>query len=174
VTSNPPLLTGFPTQICGRLRSNLQDAIAAKRRQLAESSIATYALQFTHILPAEFMAENSLSQRVRHYCNVVVFWAWLAQILEANSSLSKAVSLIQSGCDEAGLPRPSEDTGGYGKGRGRLKVEFLQAIQARINAHLNARIRPEDTYQGHVIKFIDGSTLELDDTEANPREYPQI
>lgn len=173
MTSNQPFLTGFPTQICGRLRRNLQDAIAAKRKQLAESSIATYALQFSHILPADFMASNSLSQRVRHYCNVVVFWAWLAQILEANSSLSKAVSLIQSWCDEAGLPRPSEDTGGYSKGRGRIKIEFLQAVQARINAHLNSRIRPEDTYQGHIIKSIDGSTLELEDTEANQLEYPQ-
>jgi hypothetical protein len=173
VTSNQPFLTGFPTQICGRLRRSLQDAIAAKRKQLAESSIATYALQFSHILPAEFMAGNSLSRRVRHYCNVVVFWAWLAQILEANASLSKTVSLIQSWCDEAGLPRPSEDTGGYSKGRGRLKIEFLHTVQARISGHLNARIRPEDTYLGHVIKSIDGSTLELDDTEANQLEYPQ-
>lgn len=173
MTSNQPFLTGFPTQICGRLRRSLQDAIAAKRKQLTESSIATYALQFSHILPAEFMAGNSLSRRVRHYCNVVVFWAWLAQILEANASLSKAVSLIQSWCDEAGLPRPSGDTGGYSKGRGRLGIEFLQAVQARINIHLNARVRPEDTYQGHVVKSIDGSTLELDDTEANQLEYPQ-
>jgi hypothetical protein len=173
VTSNQPFLTGFPTQICGRLRRSLQDAITAKRKHLAESSIATYALQFAHILPADFMAGNSLSRRVRHYCNVVVFWAWLAQILEANSSLSKAVSLIQSWCDEAGLPRPSEDTGGYSKGRGRLKIEFLRAVQARINAHLDARIRVEDTYQGHVVKSIDGSSLELDDTEANQLAYPQ-
>ena len=86
------------------MRRSLQDAIAAKRKLLADSSIATYALQFSHILPADFMAEQSLSHRVRHYCNIVVFWAWLAQILEANASLSKAVSLIQSWCDEAVCP----------------------------------------------------------------------
>ena len=97
----------------------MQDAIAAKRKQLAEYSIATYAPQFSHFLPAEIISGNSLPRRVRHYCNVVVFWAWLAQMVEANSSLPKAVGLIQSLCDEAGLPRPSEDTGGYSKGRGR-------------------------------------------------------
>ena len=73
MTSNQPFLTGFPTQICGRIRRNLQDSIAARRKQLAESSISTCALQFSHILPAGFMDEASLSQRVRHYCNIVVF-----------------------------------------------------------------------------------------------------
>jgi hypothetical protein len=96
VTSNQPFLTVFPTQICARIRRNLQDSIAARRKQLAESSISTYALQFSHILPAGFMDEASLSQRVRHFCNIVVFWAWLSQILEANASLSKAVALVQS------------------------------------------------------------------------------
>lgn len=60
MTSNQPFLTGFPTQICGRLRRSMQDAIATKRRLLAESSIATYTLQFSHILPAEFMSGLSL------------------------------------------------------------------------------------------------------------------
>jgi hypothetical protein len=128
VTSNQPFHTGFPTQICGRIRRNLQDSIAARRKQLAESSISTYALQFSHILPAGFMDQASLSQRVRHYGNIVVFWARLAQILEANASLSKAVALVQSWCEEAGLPRPCGDTGGYSKGRSRLKLGFLEAV----------------------------------------------
>lgn len=173
MTSNQPFLTGFPTQICGRIRRNLQYSIAARRKQLAESSISTYALQFSHILPAGFMDEASLSQRVRHYCNIVVFWAWLSQILEANASLSKAVALVQSWCEEAGLPRPCGDTGGYSKGRSRLKIGFLQSVGAKVNAHLDARICPEDTYRGHVVKSIDGSSLELDDTENNQSEYPQ-
>ena len=118
----------------------MQDSIAAKSKQPAEYSIATYAPQFFHFLPAEIISGNSLPRRVRHHCNVAVFWAWLAQMVEANSSLPKAVGLLQSRCDEAGLPRPSEDPGGYSKGRGRLKIEFLPAVQARISSHLNIRI----------------------------------
>ena len=53
----------------------MQDVIAAKRRSLAESSISTYSLRFSHILPAEFLHGISVSKRIRHYCNVVVFRA---------------------------------------------------------------------------------------------------
>jgi len=155
------------------MRRCLQDVIAAKRRALAESSIATYALQFGHILPADFLHTESSSRRLRHYCNVVVFWAWLAQILEANASCGKAVSLIQAWSIDAGLPKPSSDTGAYCKARNRITLEFLQVIRKRINTWLNANIQPEDLYKGHAVKFIDGSTVQLDDTEQNQKLYPQ-
>ncbi len=161
MANNQLFLSGFPTQICGRIRRRLQDVIAAKRRDLVESSIATYAMQFSHILPADFLHGLSVSQRIRQYCNVVVFWAWLAQILEANASLSKAVSLVQAWCDDAGLPVPGNNTGAFSKARERLGMDFLAAANTRVNASMDARIRPEDTYQGHVIKSIDGSSVAL-------------
>ena len=173
MTNNQPFLSGFPTQICGSARRRLQDVIAAKRRELNESSIATYAMQFSHVLPADFLQGLSVSRRIRQYCNVVVFWVWLAQILEANASLSKAVSLVQAWCDGLGLPVPGKDTSAYSKGRGRLKTEFLNAVNKRVNSHMAARIRPADTYHGHIVKSIDGSSVALDDTEENQAEYPQ-
>lgn len=173
MTKNQPFLSGFPTQLCGSIRRGLQDVIAAKRRALANSSIATYAMQFSHILPADFLDGLSASKRIRHYCNVTVFWAWLAQILEANASLCKGVSLIQAWCKDAGRSAPGKDTGAYSKGRGRLPMEFLDAVNRQINDRLNARIRPEDTYRGHVVKSIDGSSMALDDTDENQAEYPQ-
>lgn len=130
-------------------------------------------MQFAHILPADFLHGLSVSRRIRQYCNVTVFWAWLAQILEANASLSKGVSLIQAWCEDAGLPAPGKDTGAYSKGRGRLPMKFLDAVSRRINARLSARIQPEDTYRGHVVKSIDGSSVALDDTDENQAEYPQ-
>ena len=173
MTKNEPFLTGFPTQICGKIRRSLQADIARQRRQLRETSIATYALQFSHILSPEFMHSLSETKRVRHYCNVVVFWAWLAMILEANASLSKGVSLIQAWSQDAGLPRPAKDTGAFSKGRKRLKIDFMQSVAARIKEHLKSRIRPEDTYRGHVVKSIDGSSMVGDDTFHNQAKYPQ-
>ena len=93
MNKNEPFLTGFPTQICGKIRRSLQASIAQRRRQLRESSIASYGLQFSHVLAPDFLQSLSQTKRIRHYGNVVVFWAWLAMILEANASLSKGVSL---------------------------------------------------------------------------------
>ena len=173
MTKNQPFLSGFPTQICGSARRRLQDTIAAKRRELADASISTYAMQFGHVLPAALLQELSVSRRRRQYCNLTVFWTWLAQILEANASLSKGVSLVQAWCKDAGVPAPGKDTGAYSRGRGRLPMRFLEAVSRRINERLSARIRSEDTYRGHVVKSIDGSSMALDDTKENQAEYPQ-
>ena len=168
-----PFITGFPTQICGKIRRSIQNKIALQRRELQERSICSYGLQFGHILTPEFLNDLSTSQRVRHYCNVVVFWAWLAMIFEANASLSKGVSLIQAWSKDLGLSRPSQDTGAFSKARGRLGFDFLNGVSRKINAYLSARILPEDTYHGRVVKSIDGSSMSADDTPANQVEYPQ-
>ncbi len=103
----------------------------------------------------------------------MVFRASLARILEGNASLSKAVSLVLAWCHDLGLPVPGKDTNAYSRGRGRLGSDFLISVGERINTHLTSRIRPGDTYQGSVVKSIDGSSMALDDTEANQAEYPQ-
>lgn len=150
------------------MRRRLQDVIAAKRRDLIESSIATYAMRFSHVLPADFLHGLSVSRRIRHYSNVVVFRAWLAQILEANASLSKAVSLVQAWCDDLGLPVPDKDTGACSRGRGRLELEFLIAVNERIDTNLTECIRLEDTYHGHIVKSIDGSFMALGRHRGEP------
>ena len=173
MTKKQPFLPGFPTTICGRIRRRLQDVIAARRKSLAGASITSYALQFSAILPAEFLDDHSGTQRKRHYCNTNIFWTWLAQILEANSSCSRAVSLVQAWCADAGLPAPAADTGAYCKARKRVQIGFLRIIRCRVTKHLQARVRPEDKYEGLVVKSIDGSSVQLEDTEENQAGYPQ-
>ena len=170
---NQPFLSGFPTTICGRIRRRFQAVFAARRKALADSSIATYAMQFGHIIPADFLHRHSSSERERHYDNVTVFWAWLAQILEANASCSKAVSLVQAWCADAGLKRPSADTGAYCKARNRIKLSLLKLIRQRVNDWPDARVREEDKYKGLVVKSLDGSSVQLDDTVENQSVYPQ-
>jgi len=43
VTKNQVFLSGFPTRVCGSKCRRLQDVIAARRRDLNNSSIATNA-----------------------------------------------------------------------------------------------------------------------------------
>ena len=173
MTKKQPFLTGFPTTICGRVRRRLQDSIAARRKSLAESSIATYALQFSPVIPAHFLEGISNSKRRRHYCNVVVFWAWLAQVLEANASCAKAVALVQSWEADAGLPVASADTGAYCKARSKLALGYLKKIRAHVTTFLNAAVSEDDKYRGLVVKSIDGSSVQLEDTCSNQAFSPQ-
>lgn len=42
---------------------------------------------------------------------------------------------------------PNQDTGSFSRGRGRVPLKFLTAVNSRISDHLSARIQPEDTYE---------------------------
>jgi hypothetical protein len=168
-----PNLTGFPTTIFATAKRRLQAAMRSSRRLLFNQSLSGYALLFEAILPAAILARFDATQRQRCFGNIPVFWAWLAQILEANASCSKALGLIQSWYQAQRLPAPKGDTSGYCKARGRLKEKFLRQVSGEVSQALRRAIRPQDLWQGMVLKAIDGSSVQLLDTPANQRAYPQ-
>jgi len=45
-------------------------------------------------------------------------------------------------------------------------MEFISAATQRVNEYLNARIEPEDTYQGHVVKSIVTEYLRVKTSET--------
>jgi hypothetical protein len=114
-----PFLTGFPRAVVATAKRRLQAAIRGQRAAVLRDSLCGYALMFARFLPASFLARIDPTPRHRHFGQVPVFWAWLAQILESNASCSKAVSLIQAWSRAAGLTVPSGRTGGYCHHRGR-------------------------------------------------------
>ena len=94
-------------------------------------------------------------------------------MLEANASCSKAVSLVQSWEADSGLPVASADTGAYCRARSKLGLEYLEKIRARVTTFLNSRVTDEENYRGLVVKSIDGSSVQLEDTSDNQAEFPQ-
>jgi len=168
-----PNLTDFPTTIFATAKRRLQAAIRRSRELLAGRSLSGYSLLFQRILPAETLARFDATQRQRCFGNIPVFWAWLAQILEANASCSKALGLIQSWYHAQRLPAPTGDTSGYCRARGRLGEKFLRQVSAEVAQSLRRAIRPEDLWHGMVLKAIDGSSVQLMDTPDNQRVYPQ-
>lgn len=168
-----PLLTGFPRTVLATAKRRLQAALRGQRAAALRQSICGYALMFSRFLPGSLLEEIDPTARQRHFGHVPVFWAWLAQILETNASCSKAVSLIQAWSRANGLSMPSGDTGGYCQARRRIQPEFLAGVHARILRGLAAGIRSSDLWHGHVLKAIDGSSVQLIDTPGNQRAYCQ-
>ena len=136
-----PNLTSFPTTIFATAKRRLQAAIRASRRLLVNRSLSGYALLFEAVLPAETLARFDATQRQRCFGNVPVFWAWLAQILEANASCSKALGLIQSWYQAHRLPAPKGDTSGYCRARRRLKEKFLRQVSGEVSKSLRRAMR---------------------------------
>ena len=171
--TNQPTLTGFPRTFFATAKRHLQAAIREERSQVIRQSLCGYALLFSRFLPASFLESIDPTRRQRHFGHIPVFWAWLAQILEANASCTKALGLIQAWSRSSGLPVPAGDSSGYCGARQRLSETFLKAAFEKITDSLNRSIRTEDLWHGHVIKAIDGSSVKLIDTPKNQAVYPQ-
>lgn len=168
-----PFLTSFPLTIFATARRKLQAALRNGRCRVVRNSISGYSLLFESVLPPDFLEKIDPTKRQRSFGHVPVFWAWLAQILEANGSCSKALGLIQSWYQASGLAAPSGGTSGYCMARVGLSQHFLAQIAERIGSSLRQRIRTEDKWNGLTLKAIDGSSVQLMDTEANQEAYPQ-
>lgn len=168
-----PFLTDFPLTIFATAKRRLQAAIRHSSAIITRRSLSGYAVMFEDILPGEFLASIDPTARQRSFGHLPVFWAWLAQILEANASCQKAVGLIQSWCVSCKLPVPSSDTSSYCKARGRISLGFLQSIHQRIGDRLGSGVTHENQWQGFTLKAMDGSSVHLMDTEENQLLYPQ-
>jgi len=166
-------LTSFPTTLFGSSKRSLQDQILRERQKLATSGFSDWVLLFGSLLPAVFLQGITFNKRKRVYTETVVFWAWLGQVLLFNASCSKAVTMIRSWCSAQKLPTPSAGNSAYCIARKRLRLEFLQKIFKHIVETLSRRIRPEDRWKGFVVKSIDGTSVQLMDTEENQKAFPQ-
>lgn len=168
-----PFLTDFPLVVFATAKRRLQAAIRRTSSIVARRSLSGYAVLFEDLLPGGFLSSMDPTQRQRSFGHIPVFWAWLAQILEANASCQKAVGLIQCWCRASKLPMPSSDTSSYCKARSRLRLSFLQQIHQRVIHHLRGRINHRDQWNGLTLKAMDGSSVQLMDTEKNQLLYPQ-
>lgn len=154
-------------------KRKVQAAIRRARELVARHSLSGYGLLFESILPAAFLARIDPTRRQRCFGHVPVFWAWLGQILEANGSCQRALGLVQSWYQACDLPAPRGDTSSYCQARLRLEEGFLEQIASRVSHTLAAGVRSEDRWAGMVLKAMDGSSVQLMDTEANQQSYPQ-
>ena len=168
-----PFLTSFPLTVFATATRRIQAALRAQLQRVLRSSISGYALLFESVLEPDFLEGIDPTKRQRSFGHIPVFWAWLAQILEANASCSKAVGLIQGWYQASGLAAPRGGTSGYCMARKNLREDFLAQVAHRITVTLEQRIRPMDKWHQLTLKAIDGSSVQLMDTEANQESYPQ-
>jgi hypothetical protein len=168
-----PFLTDFPLTVFATARRRLQAAIRNASAIVTRSSLSGYSVLFADVLPPDFLTAIDPTARQRSFGHLPVFWAWLAQIMEANASCQKAVGHIQSWAATCGLPVPSSDTSSYCKARARMSLDFLKDIHCRICRHLCSRVAGRDTWNGLNLKAVDGSSVQLMDTDENQAAYPQ-
>lgn len=168
-----PYLTNFPKYILATAKRKRQALIAQVREQIKKDKLSGYAVLFEEVLPASFLRSLDKTKRQRHYGHIAIFWAWIAQVLELNSSCSRGVSFLQSWYSSQGLPVPYGGTSAYCKARQRLPQTLLETVFKRVNQELSKTIQAEDLWCGLELKAIDGTNFSLMDTAENQGTYPQ-
>ena len=169
----PPFLPGLSPKLQGRQRRRQLEVFQQIRRKALQASITDLGALFHDILPVDWLSGIASDVRKRCFPQVVVFWAWISQVLEQNGSCAKAVTLIQKWSDLAGVGSPSFDTSSYCKARLRLPDDFLDLIDDKIEAYAEARVEDHHLWYGRRLKAIDGTSVKLMDTPENQAKYPQ-
>lgn len=143
-------------------------------KQKFQNSIA---LPFEQVLPEvviqQVLQEQGVQYRQTLYTPIVVLWAWLSQVLDADKSLSNAVKRVITWMAEAGKVVPSADTGAYSKARKRLPLTVLKPLFRRTAIALTSEVKSEQRWCGRRVKAYDGTTVLMSDTPANQAVYPQ-
>lgn len=135
------------------------------------------ALPFEQVLPEamieKVLQEQGVCYRQTLYTPIVVIWAWLSQVLDADKSLSHAVKRVIAWIAVAGEKLPSADTGAYSKARKRLPLGILRPLLQQTATALTSQVKPEQRWCGRRVKAYDGTSILMSDTPVNQSVYPQ-
>lgn len=116
-----------------------------------------------------YKAAQGANSRHRIYKQLVTFWAFLSQILDADGSCRRAVTRVQTLCSALGLELPDEDTGAYCTARARLPMKLLLRFHSQITGKLGGAL-PHD---GRRVLVMDGTSIRMPDSKANASLYMQ-
>jgi len=170
---NTPFLDGFSSQLCGSLKTARWRRLRDHLQQVRALCPGPLSAELAEVIKPEWVAEAAGLQRRRHFSREVTFWAFLNQVLEEDGSCADAVAQVQSWCQEDGRALPSADTSSYCKARQRLPLSMLENLHERLRTSLDQEAGSELLWCGHVVKAIDGSSVQLPDTPDNQLKYPQ-
>jgi hypothetical protein len=169
-----PFLTGFSTLLCGRAKRSKQELIQKQSADARDQSLDGLSRQLATEISAETLLANSdLKRRNRVYTDIVTFWAFLAQVISADSSCAKAVARVQQWMRRVKRKIPSSATGHYTEARAKLPIETLREVNRSLCAQLDANLPEANRWRGHKVKSEDGTSAQAPDTPANQAQYPQ-
>jgi hypothetical protein len=124
----------------------------------------------TETIIQQALKDEQMKYRERLYTPMITLWTWIYQVLNKDKSCKNAVSLIISYVTGHEEKTPSTDTGAYCKARKRLKEGFIMRLLNYTGKYL---LQNTQLWCGRRVFIVDGSTVTMDDTEPNQKEYPQ-
>jgi hypothetical protein len=115
---------------------------------------------------------NGSGSRQRLFSIQTTFWAFLAQVLNPQSSCREALRKLQAWQAACNSQTASSDTSAYSQARHRLPVDLLRQVHERVAHEVNRRFLGSEEF-GRPVKVVDGTSASMPDTAANQKCWPQ-
>lgn len=111
--------------------------------------------------------------RSRIFTPLVTLWAFLGQVLNADSSCRQAVARVLTYLSATSGLNGSHDPSAYCRARKRLPEKLLPRLADMVAEKLAAKVPTKRLWRGHRVKLVDGSSAAMWDTPENQNAYPQ-
>lgn len=160
-------LNGFSHHLCGSAPRSCASSLEKASGHL--SGLSRLAGRF---FPAKLLAASP-KNRNRSFPTLVVFWAFLSQVLTRNASCRAALAGVQAWAAAKRKPVPSNNTSAYCQARTRLGTETLRAVFKAVGGWIESRCDGElPLLKGRLVRVIDGTCISMPDSPANRKKWP--
>jgi hypothetical protein len=170
-----PFFSAFGPLLFGRRRLSEVDKLLGQTSTFR--SLSQYQEAFGEFIPPALLArqKSGVNSRTRIFTSLIIFWAFLAQVLERGSSGRDALRrlIAWSRQEHPHAPAPSPDTGGYCQARARLQTQTIEQIGTHLAERLQRQVPASELWQGRRVKIVDGTTASMPDTAENQEAWPQ-
>ena len=111
--------------------------------------------------------------RERIFTPLVTLWAFLSQVLSADGSCRDAVAQVLGFLFETKGLTVSHDPSSYCAARRRLPAELMPSLTRLVARKLRDKVPEEILWHGRRVRLVDGSSVQMPDTEDNQKKFPQ-
>jgi|MudIll2142460700_1097286.scaffolds.fasta_scaffold55051_1 hypothetical protein len=142
---------------------------------LRQCTLQQLARHLAELIPAHLLssADDGPNSRERLFTLRLTCECFLWQMLKPRTACREVVRQVQALACLQGKGAVDENPSAYIQARQRLPQECLERILAATVRAAEQRVGLSPRLQGRPVKVVDGSSVQLPDTAANQKEYPQ-
>jgi hypothetical protein len=168
-----PVLPAFQALLLGRVARRARPQVPPAA--LGAKSLAELRAAFGGLIPDARWQRPPLepSRRDRLFTPLITFWAFLSQVLAADSACRTAVRKVQAWWIRQGGGPMSANPSAYCQARARLPEETLEALHLQLAQRLETNVPADRLWRGRRVRLVDGTTGSMPDTASNQSAYPQ-
>jgi hypothetical protein len=133
-------------------------------------------LPFSQLLTAEtitpLLDQLGIEFRDRIFTPIVTIWTFLSQVLSPDHSCRDAVARVVAWLVAQKRKPCSPDSASYCEARARLPWELLRNLTQLVARRVEQVVPEEWLFNGRPVKIVDGSTVDMPDTQENREKFP--